>query len=57
MTDSSNQLIITKAATTNQNCDVMETIRRVERDSTDPEIHYGTILSGNMLVKDAATRD
>lgn len=27
------------------------------RDSTDPEIHYGIIASGNTLVMDAATRD
>ncbi|CEO59716.1 hypothetical protein PMG11_04381 [Penicillium brasilianum] len=40
-----------------QNCDAVEMIGRGQRDSTDPEIHYGTILSGNMLVKDAATRD
>src|SRR5947207_2572224 len=28
-----------------------------DRDSTEPEIHYGIIASGNMLIKDAATRD
>ncbi|KXT04480.1 hypothetical protein AC578_8667 [Pseudocercospora eumusae] len=30
---------------------------RESRDSTDPEIHYGTVASGNMLVKDAAERN
>ncbi|KAF7186440.1 hypothetical protein HII31_12236 [Pseudocercospora fuligena] len=32
-------------------------LEREPRDSTDPEIHYGTIASGNMLVKDAAERN
>ncbi|KAK2041418.1 ankyrin [Colletotrichum somersetense] len=27
------------------------------RDSTDPEIHYGIIASGNTLIKDAVARD
>jgi len=40
-----------------RNCDAMEELERDERDSTDPEIHYGIIASGNTLVKDAATRD
>ncbi|KXJ91144.1 hypothetical protein Micbo1qcDRAFT_108023, partial [Microdochium bolleyi] len=30
---------------------------RPERASTQPRIHYGTIASGNSVVKDAATRD
>ncbi|KAJ5338580.1 Pfs NACHT and ankyrin domain protein [Penicillium brevicompactum] len=38
-------------------CDTAEEIERAERDTTDPEIHYGTIASGNMLLKDATTRD
>ncbi|KAK9849299.1 hypothetical protein MYU51_014545 [Penicillium brevicompactum] len=38
-------------------CDTAEKIERAERDTTDPEIHYGTIASGNMLLKDATTRD
>ncbi|KAL2819101.1 purine and uridine phosphorylase [Aspergillus granulosus] len=38
-------------------CDTMEEVERDQRDSTDPEIHYGIIVSGNMLVKDATTRD
>ncbi|KAL4914796.1 nucleoside phosphorylase domain-containing protein [Aspergillus aurantiobrunneus] len=37
--------------------DAKEEIEREKRDSADPEIHYGTIASGNILVKDAATRD
>jgi nucleoside phosphorylase len=38
-------------------CDLEKEIRRKARDSTDPNIHYGIIASGNTLVKDAATRD
>lgn len=30
---------------------------RDPRDTTDPDIHYGIIASGNTLVKDAGTRD
>ena len=38
-------------------CDRNEEVQRDRRDSTDPEIHYGIIASGNTLIKDAATRD
>jgi nucleoside phosphorylase len=34
-----------------------EEIQREERDSTEPEIHYGIIASGNTLFKDATHRD
>lgn len=37
--------------------DPHEEIPREERDSTEPEIHYGIIASGNTLFKDAAHRD
>ena len=40
-----------------RNCDPNEQIQREERDSAEPEIHYGIIASGNTLVKDASTRD
>ncbi|KAJ5933712.1 hypothetical protein N7454_006041 [Penicillium verhagenii] len=40
-----------------RDCDVEGRVERDERDDTDPEVHYGTIASGNTLVKDAATRD
>jgi hypothetical protein len=40
-----------------RNCKTTERVDRDERDTTDPEIHYGIIASGNTLVKDAATRD
>ncbi|OJD15769.1 hypothetical protein ACJ73_08948 [Blastomyces percursus] len=39
------------------NCDSDQEIQRDDRDSTEPQIHYGIIASSNMLVKDAATRD
>ncbi|KAH0168095.1 Pfs, NACHT and ankyrin domain protein, partial [Aureobasidium melanogenum] len=41
-------------------CTACETGREITRDvreSTDPEIHYGIIASGNTLVKDAVQRD
>ncbi|KAJ5513368.1 NACHT nucleoside triphosphatase [Penicillium fimorum] len=40
-----------------RDCDAAGEIQRDTRDSTDPDIHYGTIASGNTLIKDAATRD
>ncbi|KAG4255304.1 hypothetical protein FPRO04_03837 [Fusarium proliferatum] len=38
-------------------CDSAWEVEREERDSTDPEIHYGIIASGDSLIKDAVTRD
>ncbi|KAF1807850.1 Pfs, NACHT and ankyrin domain protein, partial [Eremomyces bilateralis CBS 781.70] len=38
-------------------CDAAGDVQRDPRDTTDPDIHYGTIASGNTLVKDAAARD
>ncbi|PHH77436.1 hypothetical protein CDD80_605 [Ophiocordyceps camponoti-rufipedis] len=38
-------------------CDANQEIERHKRPSTDPEIHYGIIASGNKLIKDAITRD
>uniref|UniRef100_L2FBA5 Nacht and ankyrin domain protein n=1 Tax=Colletotrichum fructicola (strain Nara gc5) TaxID=1213859 RepID=L2FBA5_COLFN len=40
-----------------RSCGTAEEVQREERESTDPEIHYGIIASGNTLVKDAAARD
>ncbi|KAH7377133.1 ankyrin repeat-containing domain protein [Plectosphaerella cucumerina] len=40
-----------------QGCDAAGVVARDARESADPEIHYGTIASGNTLVKDAAERD
>ncbi|KAK4220461.1 hypothetical protein QBC38DRAFT_207355, partial [Podospora fimiseda] len=38
-------------------CNTADEVQRDPRDTSDPEIHYGTIASGNTLIKDAATRD
>lgn len=38
-------------------CDLSQEIQRNKRLTTDPEIHYGIIASGNTLIKDASTRD
>ncbi|EEU37993.1 uncharacterized protein NECHADRAFT_48275 [Fusarium vanettenii 77-13-4] len=38
-------------------CDSSQEVERPKRETTDPEIHYGTVASGNTLVKDAAIRD
>ncbi|KAM0347231.1 hypothetical protein ACHAP4_011438, partial [Fusarium culmorum] len=38
-------------------CDSAWEVGRDQRESSDPEIHYGIIASGNELIKDAATRD
>jgi nucleoside phosphorylase len=40
-----------------QRCDTTNEVYRDPRDTTNPDIHYGTIGSGNTLIKDAATRD
>ncbi|KAJ5214504.1 NACHT nucleoside triphosphatase [Penicillium cf. viridicatum] len=40
-----------------RDCDTADEVQRETRDYTDPDIHYGTIVSGNTLVKDAAARD
>ncbi|KAK6850918.1 Pfs- NACHT and ankyrin domain protein [Apiospora arundinis] len=34
-----------------------EEVHRAERPSTDPEIHYGIIASGNSVIKDGVERD
>ncbi|KAK2025454.1 purine and uridine phosphorylase, partial [Colletotrichum zoysiae] len=44
-------------ATCKQCCDLSQTVKRDDRDDTDPVIHYGNIASGNQVVKDAKTRD
>ncbi|KAH6999390.1 nucleoside phosphorylase domain-containing protein [Ilyonectria destructans] len=45
------------SSNTCESCDEAFEITRSRRSSQDPEIHYGIIASGNVLVKDAATRD
>jgi len=43
--------------TTCENCDASRAIERPLREGTDPVIHYGTIASGNQVMKHGATRD
>ncbi|KAH6886899.1 hypothetical protein B0T10DRAFT_407385, partial [Thelonectria olida] len=38
-------------------CDQSRLVDRPDRNSTDPNIHYGIIASGNQVMKDAKTRD
>ncbi|TQV90755.1 hypothetical protein V2A60_002439 [Cordyceps javanica] len=38
-------------------CDPSEEVQRDKRDTTNPDVHYGIIASGNTLVEDASTRD
>ncbi|KAJ3538217.1 hypothetical protein NM208_g6003 [Fusarium decemcellulare] len=38
-------------------CDPEQTNQREARDDSDPVIHYGTIASGNQVIKDGQTRD
>ncbi|KAF6815038.1 g-protein beta wd-40 repeats containing [Colletotrichum musicola] len=38
-------------------CDHTHTVQRDTRDDTEPVIHYGTITSGNQVVKHGTTRD
>ncbi|KAK6358351.1 hypothetical protein TWF730_007695 [Orbilia blumenaviensis] len=37
-------------------CDITHLVRRLERQSTHPHIHYGTIASGNQVIKDGKKR-
>jgi nucleoside phosphorylase len=38
-------------------CESSHEVLRLPRNSTDPIIHYGTIASGNQVIKDTATRE
>ncbi|KAF4829521.1 Ankyrin-1 [Colletotrichum siamense] len=40
-----------------EQCDNRQTVQRVNRDDADPVVHYGTIGSGNSVIKDGRTRD
>ncbi|KAL4781521.1 hypothetical protein BJX76DRAFT_359810 [Aspergillus varians] len=40
-----------------RSCDTAGEIQRDPRSTTDPDIHYGIIASGDTVVEDAATRD
>ncbi|KAI4726754.1 hypothetical protein E4T49_05408 [Aureobasidium sp. EXF-10728] len=43
--------------TTCVGCDTSKLVERESRDSTDPCIHYGSIGSGNQVIKDSRFRD
>jgi nucleoside phosphorylase len=45
-----------QGGTTCRNCDPTKVVERRPRHDTDPEIHYGTIGSGNEVIKDGETR-
>jgi len=47
----------THGATTCESCDRGRIIHRAERPDQNPIIHYGTIASGNQVIKDAIARD
>jgi nucleoside phosphorylase len=38
-------------------CDIRQTVQRESRTTTDPHIHYGSIASGNEVIKDGQFRD
>ncbi|KAJ4016030.1 hypothetical protein NW752_006964 [Fusarium irregulare] len=38
-------------------CDPSQIVAREDRDDSDPVIHYGSIASGNQVIKDATLRD
>lgn len=40
-----------------EECDKMKIIERRPRETTEPLVHYGTIASGNQLMRNAAERD
>jgi nucleoside phosphorylase len=46
-----------EGGTTCRNCDQTKVVERPSRDDTNPEIHYGTIGSGNAVIKDGRTRE
>jgi len=43
--------------TTCRDCDQTKVVERPSQSDSDPDIHYGTIGSGNTVVKDGATRE
>ncbi|KAF9638105.1 Ankyrin-3 [Lasiodiplodia theobromae] len=40
-----------------EDCSAQHEVQRKPRKSSDPEVHYGTIASGNVVVKDAEDRE
>jgi nucleoside phosphorylase len=46
-----------EGGTTCRNCDRTKVVERPSRHNKDPEIHYGTIGSGNAVIEDGTTRE
>jgi nucleoside phosphorylase len=46
-----------RGGSTCKNCNPKEVVDRVDRPNTNPQSHYGTVRSGNVVIKDAVTRD
>jgi nucleoside phosphorylase len=46
-----------QGGSTCQNCNPTRVVPRKSRPDSAPQIHYGTIASGNAVIKDATTRD
>ncbi|OCK86704.1 purine and uridine phosphorylase, partial [Cenococcum geophilum 1.58] len=46
-----------EGAKTCEECEKEQEVKRLPRNDQDPFIHYGTIASGNQVIKDAETRD
>jgi nucleoside phosphorylase len=40
-----------------EKCDVSQLVLRADRNSSTPVVHYGTIASGNQIIKHGRTRD
>jgi nucleoside phosphorylase len=38
-------------------CDLTRLVSRAPRDSLEPQVHYGTIASGNMVMRDGKSRE
>jgi nucleoside phosphorylase len=45
------------SGTTCENCDKNRLVKRTLRGSPQPVVHYGTIASGNQVIRDGITRD
>jgi nucleoside phosphorylase len=46
-----------QGGSTCKNCGPKEAVERMDRPNTNPRIHYGTVGSGNVVIKDVVTRE
>jgi hypothetical protein len=46
-----------QGGSTCKNYDSKEVVDRVDRSHTNPQIHYGTVGSGNAVIKDVGTQN